>query len=180
MHERPEAGSRGSPRLAVCLGDELADAVATELAVAGARACPEVLPDQPWARHGDRLWSRRTVSSTEDLCEVADLLARGITVVASAEDEQLAAALFEQGGRLARSEWFDRESPPLTLGLARIHLSLLLRLQRGDDVASAARACHVSPRTAARRLAEARNRLHARTTAEAAARVAARIHELTG
>lgn len=54
-------------------------------------------------------------------------------------------------------------------GLGNAELALLQRLLRGDSLGEAARALHISRRTADRRLASARLALEAATTAEALA-----------
>ena len=166
------------PRLAVCCGEHLADAALDELLAAGWSPAPEPLTAHPWSLHDAHLVSRAPITAGEQVSDVAEQLSRGVSVVVSVGSEQLAATLFDQCRRLAAAEWFDTEQPPPTHGLDPVHLQLLLRIREGDDVAAAARRCHLSPRTAARRLAEARQRLGARTTAEAAARVAARVRDL--
>ena len=170
--------SHEAPRLAVCSCERLAGAALNELVAAGWSPAPEPLPANPWSLRDAQLVSRTPITATEQVSDVAERLSRGVSVVVSVGSEQLAARLFEQCRRLADAEWFDAEQPPPTRGLEPVHLQLLLRIQQGDGVAAAARRCHLSPRTAARRLAEARLRLGARTTAEAAARVAERVRDL--
>lgn len=167
-----------APRLAVCHCERLAAAVLNELVAAGWSTATEPLPARPWSLRDASLVTSASVTGLDQLGEIAEVLSRGVSVVASAGSEQLGAQLFDQCRRLAAAEWFDPDVPPLTAGLDLLHLQLLLGIQQGDDVAAAARRCHVSPRTAARRLAEARSQLGARTTAEAAARVATRVRDL--
>ena len=166
------------PRLAVCCCERLAGAVLNELDAAGWSRAPEPLAASPWSLRGDHLVSRTSVTGVDQVGDVAERLSRGVSVVVDVASEQLRADLFDQCRRLAAAEWFDADGPPLTAGLEPLHLQLLLGIQLGDDVAAAARRCNVSPRTAARRLAEARASLGARSNAEAAARVAERVRDL--
>ena len=178
MGETSAAGA-GQPRLIVCRSASLLLAVRAELAVAGWTLQHDLtVPDQPWSREGEGLACTGTVTNSAQLVESVTLLLRGITVAVEVADADLARDLWDQGRRVAVAELFDDRERPVADGLSAIHLELLLRMSAGDVVARAARHCHLSERTAARRLAEARRALGARTTAEAAVRVAARLHEL--
>ena len=101
-------------------------------------------------------------------------------VAAVATDPSLAAEAFEQCRRIAVAEWFDRARPPIGDRLTDEQIELLVAIRNGADVEQAARRCHLSPRTAARRLTDARQSLGARSTAEAVSLVGRRIDELSG
>lgn len=107
-----------------------------------------------------------------------ELLIRGASIAVAVDDAHAAAGIWDEGRRLAEAEWYDAEHRPLTEGLDSSHLELLLAISEGFDVHAAARKVNVSPRTAARRLADARARLRMGTTAAAAAQVRMRIDEL--
>ncbi len=128
--------------------------------------------------HAYTLLCVAVVEQAAQVATVAELLTRGISVAAGCASVDLAKDLFDQGRRLAPAEWYDRARPPLTLGLEATHIALLLRVRAGDDVDAAARHCHVSLRTAARRLAEARDVLGARTNTAAALALGDRVDAL--
>jgi DNA-binding NarL/FixJ family response regulator len=112
------------------------------------------------------------------IAEVIDLLLRGVSVVVLVADPTLAIDVFDQCRRIATAEWFDQAQRPVTDQLSDEQVALLLAIRSGDDVEQAARRHHLSERTAARRLNDARRSLGARSTAEAVSLVGRRIDEL--
>jgi DNA-binding NarL/FixJ family response regulator len=152
-----------SSRLAVCMDSGAADAVQRELRAAGVDNAASV-----------------PVRTPEDVTAVLEQLLAGVWIVADVEDLTLAADLHDQGRRVGVAEWYDDHRRPVTDGLSDEQVGLLLDIRRGADIERAARAVHLSPRTAARRLNDARHTLRARSTAEAVARVGRRIDELSG
>ena len=111
----------------------------------------------------------------ERCAEVIDLLVRSSSVVAHVPDRAVAIDLYDQGSRLARAEWYDEHQRPVCDSLDGTQVGLLLALVRGDTVEQASQRCHLSQRTAARRLADARRVLGARTNGEAALALEHRI-----
>lgn len=174
-----DADRSPDPRLFVCTDERSLRAVLTELASAGwdVHRSLQIAPS-PWV-HG-----RSTTVCTDDLRdpaeigEVAELLTRGLSVAVLAESDAVATDLYDQCGRLARAEWYDGEHPPASAGLDAAQIGLLLAVRRGQGIPAAARDHHLSQRTAARRLADARAVLGCRTNGEAAARIGARIDSL--
>ena len=170
-----------TPRACVCSDDLTLAAVRREFVAAGWTPfpLPDLLSDPP---RGDDTRPLGIVDLTthDDIAQVADLLMRGVSVAMLASEPTLATDAFDQCRRLATAEWFDHAHRPLAGQLSDDQLMLLLAIRAGDDVESAARRHHLSPRTAARRLTEARRLLAARSTAEAVALVGARIDELRG
>lgn len=153
---------RPPSRLAVCLDAGAADAVARELRAAGIDSTATV-----------------SVRAPEHTTSVIEQLLGGVWVVAEVQDPLIAADLHDQGRRLGVAEWYDQHRRPVTDGLSDEQVRMLLEIRRGADVERAARAVHLSPRTAARRLNDARQALRARSTGEAVARVGRRIDELS-
>ncbi|MFN7151067.1 MAG: hypothetical protein ACK4V6_16515 [Microthrixaceae bacterium] len=156
-HRRPPS------RLAVCLDLAAAEAVERELRAAGVDNAAMV-----------------SVRAPQDTTSALEQLLAGACVIAEVEDPVVAADLHDQGRRLGIAEWFDQHRRPVTDGLSDEQVRMLLEIRRGADIERAARAVHLSPRTAARRLNDARHALRARSTAEAVARVGRRIDELSG
>ncbi len=136
------------------------------------------VPPSPWLAHAQALLCVTMIDQATQIAAVTELLTRGISVAVGCTSVDLAKDVFDQGRRLAPAEWYDRTQPPLTVGLDATHIALLLRVRAGDDVDAAARHCHVSLRTAARRLSEAREVLGARTTTAAALALGARVDAL--
>lgn len=163
------------PRLAVCLGDAAFTAIVNEFRAAGI-AAGEPTGSGPRASTTEVVQVELT--DEHSVTTAVEALFDGVHVIAGASDRQLAADLFDQGRRLATAEWFDTTSTPLTVGLRPEHLELLLLIDAGTDVAGAAQRTSLSKRTAARRLAEARDGLGARSTVEAAAKLATRVDQL--
>jgi DNA-binding NarL/FixJ family response regulator len=120
------------------------------------------------------------LETTGDIAQIADLLLRGVSVAVLASEPALATDVFDQCRRLATAEWFDSTHRPVAEHLSDEQLALLLAIRDGDDVEQAARRYHPSPRTAARRLTDARRALGARSTAEAVSIAGRRIDELRG
>lgn len=149
-------------RLAVCLDAAAADAVGRELLAAGVDTTAMV-----------------PVRSARDTTSAIEQLLAGVWVVAEVADPILAADLHDQGRRLGIAEWYDQHRRPVTDGLSDEQVRMLLEIRRGADIEHAARLVHLSPRTAARRLNDARHALRARSTAEAVARVGRRIDDLS-
>jgi hypothetical protein len=166
------------PRLAVCTDEPAMAAIRCEFAAAGWTIRTALDLPHPWSANDRRTLCTDTVDRATRVGEVADLLMRGVSMAVRTDDDLAAVDLFDQCRRLARAEWFDQRHRPVCDRLDAVHVALLLRIRAGDDVEEAARSCHLSPRTAARRLAEARRRLDTPTTAEAATRVGARIEQL--
>ena len=164
------------PRLVVCGDAKALDAIAIEFGAAGrATRLPTEVPEDPW-----RLHPSMVVIDSEDVRveSTIELLIRGASIAVAVDDADAAAGIWDEGRRLAETEWYDAEHRPLTEGLDSSHLGLLLAISEGFDVDAAARKVNVSPRTAARRLADARARLRMGTTAAAAAQIRMRIDEL--
>jgi hypothetical protein len=153
----------------VCTDDRSLASVCAEYAAAG--RTPSECPD-PRDRDAVRVARVHEPSQVE---WVVDLVALGSTTIVACAHRELAASIFDQCRRLGPAEWFDAGHRPVSDGLQSVHLDLLMAIRGGDDVAAAARRCHISERTAARRLAEARQLLGARSTGEAVAVVARRI-----
>lgn len=168
-----------APRLVVCAAPDLLDAVLREMTAAGwnVQASLEVGPT-PWVRAVSGLVCSAHVGTSGAISQIAELLARGISVAVEVSDRRLASDLYDQCSRLATAEWHDSDHPPLCVGLDEVQIGLLVELGRGADTAAAARTHHVSERTAARRLAAARRQLGCRTTAEAATKVGTHIGRL--
>lgn len=167
------------PRLCVCLDDSSRDAASSEFVAAGwTMASTELGAAAGSSASGVPIVWVAEVRSGDDISTVAAALVRGRSVIARPCDDLVASDLFDQCRRLATAEWFDGDARPVSDQLDQVHLALLLHIEQGSSVAAAARACHLSERTAARRLSESRRRLGARTTAEAAARLGARIRQL--
>lgn len=165
-------------RICVCSDDATASALRREFAAAGwtvreVDQCPPAPADQRWL-------CRAIIDSTSGFVTVVELLLRNVSVVATVDDPSIGADLFDQCRRIATAEWFDRDRRPIADRLGDDQLALLLGIREGHDVAQAARRCHLSPRTAARRLTDARRVLGARSTAEAVSLVGHRIDELRG
>lgn len=182
---RPLQRPRATIRLVVCLDAEAAEAVERELRAAEICVTTPHLPELDVAAPDDGAGSTRRacrvqVHTTEDVTAVVELLLRSVWVVAEVTDPQVASDLYDQGRRLGTAEWFDRVNRPVSDGLSQDQLRLLLQIRRGADIERAARVVHLSPRTAARRLNDARHVLRARSNAEAVARVGRRIDELSG
>jgi hypothetical protein len=172
-------------RLAVCLDAEAAEAVERELRAAETCVATLDLPELGVPAPDDPAGStqracRVRVTTADDITAVVELLLGSVWVVAEVTDPQIASDLYDQGRRLGTAEWFDRVHRPVSEGLSQDQLRLLLQIRRGADIERAARVVHLSPRTAARRLNDARHVLRARSTAEAVARVGRRIDELSG
>jgi DNA-binding NarL/FixJ family response regulator len=163
----------------VCTVAGFLDVTLRELVAAGwsLRQSLAVEPS-PWGRTGSTEVCTAEVTTSDQIGDVAELLARGISVAIEVLERSLAADLYDQCARLATAEWCDDAHPPLCIGLDAVQIGLLVELSRGADVAAAARTHHLSERTAARRLATAREQLGCRSTAEAAARVAAHLARL--
>ncbi len=113
-----------------------------------------------------------------DIAGIVDLLMSGVSVAVLATDRAMATDLFDQCRRVATAEWFDHTHRPLADRLTDEQLALLLAVRSGDDIEQAARRHHLSARTAARRLADARHALGARSRAEAVSIIGRRIDEL--
>jgi DNA-binding NarL/FixJ family response regulator len=163
-------------RLAVCLDAEAADAVERELRAA--EVCVTTADDVRPADSGRRA-CRVRVAAAQQTTTVVEQLLGGVWVIAEVDEPTLASDLYDQGRRLGTAEWFDRVHRPVSEGLSQDQLRLLLQIRRGADIERAARVVHLSPRTAARRLNDARQVLQARSTAEAVARIGRRIDELS-
>lgn len=159
-------GDASTPvQVSVC-GDEAAlEALRREYAAAGR----DEGEDRVQVRH---------VDAADQLADVLDLVADGRSLIVVVSDPGLAADLFDQCRRLTRTEWFDPQRRPITDALQEVHLRVVLAVGEGDDIAAAARRCHLSTRTAARRLSEARRMLGARSTAEAVSILGRRTDEL--
>lgn len=174
----PLHSSSTRPLLAVCVGDDAFSAVVNEFAVAGLAADhPTSAAVRPRGVPTRSVMAMQLVDGA-DVTSAVEALFDGRAVIAGTANRQLAANLFDQGRRLAEAEWFDAATAPLTAGLTREHLDLLLLVNAGADVAAAAQQSNLSKRTAARRIAEARDQLGARSTIEAATKVAARVDQL--
>jgi DNA-binding CsgD family transcriptional regulator len=104
----------------------------------------------------------------------------GSHCVVQASEPTLATEVFDQCRRVASAEWFDQARRPITDQLSDEQVALLLAIRSGDDIEQAARRHHLSERTAARRLNDARRSLGARSTAEAVSIVGRRIDQLRG
>jgi DNA-binding NarL/FixJ family response regulator len=109
------------------------------------------------------------LETAAEIASVVDLLLQGVS-----------AAVFDQCRRVASAEWFDQARRPITDQLSDEQVALLLAIRSGDDIEQAARRHHLSERTAARRLNDARRSLGARSTAEAVSIVGRRIDQLRG
>lgn len=167
------------PRLVVCAVDGILDTTLRELAAAGWTVQRTlVVGPSPWDRTRSATVCSAAVSSTDQIALVAELLTRGVSVAIEVVERGVAADLYDQCARLATATWHDRDHPPLCVGLDAAQIGLLVELSRGADIAAAARTHHMSERTAARRLAAARQHLGCRSTAEAAAKVGAHIARL--
>jgi hypothetical protein len=183
VNERPHdgAGQAIAPRACVCSDDLALAAVEREFVAAGwtSFTLPDLL-SHPRRGEGVRPLGIIRLDTQDDIAPAADLLLQGVSVVVAASEPTLAADAFDQCRRLAAAEWFDRTHRPLADQLSDEQLLLLLAIRAGDDVEAAARRLHLSPRTAARRLHDARRALGARSTAEAVTLVGCRIDELRG
>lgn len=168
-------------RVAVCLDADAADTVERELCAAGVRVAvlDDATPGDPRAAGAGQQACRVRLLGAEDTATAVEQLLLGVWVVAHVDDPSTASDLYDQGRRLGIAEWFDRVHRPVTEGLSEDQLRLLLQIRRGADIERAARVVHLSPRTAARRLNDARHVMRARSTAEAVARVGRRIDELS-
>lgn len=172
--------------LGVCSDDDMLRAVVSEFTAAGWTTqtlhgpfeSADDGPSGPGAPAPPNLLFVASIHRAEHTTGVLDLLVAGHAVVVRRHDEPTGADLYDQARRLGRAEWFDRRSPPCCHGLTDEQIALLVCVGTGLDVATAARECNVSLRTAGRRLADARTTLGARTTGEAASRVRRRIGEL--
>lgn len=169
---------RLAPRITVCCGDGVLSAALRELVAAGWRPHPSLHLDDLLAPPEPTWLCIGTVRAPHDVESVATLLAGGVSAAVECCDQGLAVDLYDQCSRLGAAEWFDTESPPPTAPLDELQISLLCAIATGHGVVGAARVCHLSARTAARRIAEARDLLRARSTADAAARVRERVEAL--
>ena len=182
-NERPPGGDTppSTTRICVCSDAAALSAVRREFIAAGSTAMtlPELrLDDQ---RGGDeRVLCVLQLDGPADVTDVVDLLLRRVSTAVLAVDPVLATDVFDQGRRVATAEWFDHSRRPLADQLSDEQLGLLLAIRSGDDVEQAARRLHLSARTAARRLTEARRSIGARSTAEAVSVVGRRIDALRG
>ena len=113
-----------APYLAVCTDDELLDALVAEFRAAGWSTV--TLGD---AEVADTTAADATPVGTpvllvgpahrvEHTASVVELLLAGGAVAVAGDDERAAADVYYQGRRLARTEWFDRDAPPCSLGLS--------------------------------------------------------------
>jgi DNA-binding NarL/FixJ family response regulator len=162
----------------VCSDERALDAVRREFVAAGWTPCEQ--GDCSSVSVGGRQLCVTRLETAADIATVVELLLRGVSVAAVATDPSLAADAFDQCRRIAVAEWFDRARPPIGDRLTDEQIELLVAIRNGADVEQAARRCHLSPRTAARRLTDARQSLGARSTAEAVSLVGRRIDELSG
>lgn len=165
-------------RFAVCTRSDHVGALANEYVVAGWQRRDLPIDPEPWSQRGTGVLWIAIDLPTAQLEHPLELLTRGISVLLHLNEDGGAGRAFDEGRRLADAEWFDDLNPPMTLGLDLVQIRLLAMVGRGADVGTAAGAEHLSARTAARRLANARDLLGAGSTAEAAARLALRIERL--
>jgi len=166
-----------TPRLFVCQETSAALAVLTELRAAQAQALAQ--RDVPVAAAARTFDDVTTLDDVEAVHAAVRQLVSGATVVAVAGDERLGADLYDQGRRLAPAEWYDAEHRPLCDGLEDVHVALLLAVRAGRSVKQAGMDCHLSERSASRRLAEVRTLGGFTSTADASVRVGVRIDELS-
>jgi DNA-binding CsgD family transcriptional regulator len=120
------------------------------------------------------------LETAADIAGVVDLLLQGVSAAVLASEPTLATEVFDQCRRVASAEWFDHARRPITDELSDEQVALLLAIRSGNDIEQAARRHHLSERTAARRLNDARRSLGARSTAEAVSIVGRRIDQLRG
>jgi hypothetical protein len=182
-NQRPHGGDPPHPvtRICVCSDPAALSAVRREFVAAGwtSSPMPDLLAD-PRRSVGARDLCVEQLEDAAGISGVADLLLSGISVAVLACDPPLATDVFDQCRRIATAEWFDSTHRPVAEHLSDEQLALLLAIRDGDDVEQAARRYHLSPRTAARRLTDARRALAARSTAEAVSIAGRRIDELRG
>ncbi len=165
--------------LAVCRSTLLLDTVVAEHVAAGWQVAEadQLNPAAPEIRRCGLLAVLPSISA-DDVESTLDLLEHGVSVAAAVGDDVTAVRLFDQARRLVPASWFDDTEPPLTSGLDQTQLQLLCHLAAGESIGSAARALHLSERTASRRLEAARTVLGIRSNAEAARVVANHLDRL--
>ena len=165
--------------LAVCRSTLLLDTVVAEHVAAGWQVAEadQLNPAAPEIRRCGLLAVLPSISA-DDVESTLDLLEHGVSVAAAVGDDVTAVRLFDQARRLVPASWFDDTEPPLTSGLDQTQLQLLCHLAAGESIGSAARAQHLSERTASRRLEAARTVLGVRSNAEAARVVANHLDRL--
>lgn len=157
-----------SPPLIVALEPALADTATTEAAEAGFVILRGwQLPSLPWDLVESGLVCAGTIESESDVAACVLAAARGAgVVVAARRGMSLTAALVEDLRRIGHVEVKERSARTGLRRLGADQRRLLELLADGSTVLDAARVAHISPRTAHRRLAEARAALGVRTTAE--------------
>lgn len=160
----------------VCADEGALSAVVAALSAAGRTINSGLdVPDQPWELDPIVVY---TASGAIDPEAPVKLLVRGASVALCVPDTDRASRIWDEGRRIADTEWYDEEHRPLAEGLDEEHMGLLMAVASGMDIDAAARSVNLSTRTSARRLAKARSILGTTTNAAAATLVGSRIRRL--
>jgi len=148
-------------------------AAATTAELAGLHTVdPHRVPDEPWDLSASGLVVDGVALDVTE-SDLLDNVVRGAgAIVGVTSDAHVTARLLDALQRMAPVlDW--RASPPMGLDAEQIHL--LHALATGSSARAAARAVHVSERTAHRRIADARETLSATTTNAATADLLAAV-----